>query len=152
MHISSFFVYFSLIAPLLATILYRGDSRGPKAIQADGGFKAKGYDSPEGTLFQHCEGTLAHPSKDPFIPTSETLSVAESFAGSGYLYTIDSTHITSKIHDVAAEYKAAGRKYGHCEQEEMAVEHFIPWSAITQVQKKVDGVWKTVKITKRASN
>lgn len=155
MHISSFFVFFGLLASLgsgvLATTLYRGDSRTPKTIKDDGGFKAKGFTNPEGTLFQHVEGTLKHPSRDPFISTSDDITVSQGHAGNGYLYTLDSTKITEKIHDVAAEYKAAGKTYGHAKEKEFAVEHLIPWDAVTLIQKKKDGEWKTIKMpTKRA--
>jgi hypothetical protein len=38
-----------------AAYLYRGDSRGPTVLQKENppGFKAWGYDRPEGTLQQH---------------------------------------------------------------------------------------------------
>ena len=155
MYISSFFVFFSLLALLvsdvLATTLYRGDARTPKTIKDAGGFKAKGFTNPEGTLFEHVEGALKHPSKDPFISTSDDITVSENHAGKGYLYTLDSTKITGKIHDVAAEYEKANKKYGHADEKEFSVEHLIPWAAVTKIQKKVDGEWKTIKMpTKRA--
>lgn len=155
MHVSSLFIFFGLVASLVSGVvaetLYRGDSRGPKTIKEAGGFKAKGFDKPEGTLFEHVEGTLKHPSRDPFISTSDDIEVSKKHAGKGYLYFLDSTKIGSKIHDVAAEYKAAGKKYGHADEKEFAVEHLIPWAAVTKVQKKdKDGVWKTLKMpTKR---
>jgi hypothetical protein len=157
MHSSSFFVFFSLFASLLsgvvATTYYRGDSRSPKTIKGDGGFKAKGFTNPEGTLFQHVEGTLKHPSRDPFVSTSNDVEVSKGHAGKGYLYFLDSTKITEKIHDVAAEYKAAGKTYGHAKEKEFSVEHLIPWTAVTKIQKKNDkGEWKNIKMpTKRES-
>ncbi|OTA63979.1 ADP-ribosylation [Hypoxylon sp. EC38] len=155
MHSSSFFAFFSLLASLLsgvvAVTLYRGDSRGPKTIKDAGGFKAKGFSNPEGTLFEHVEGRLKHPSRDPFISTSDDIEVSKRHAGNGYLYTLDSTKITNKIHDVAAEYSHAGLKYGHADEKEFSVEHLIPWAAVTKVEKKNDGQWKTIKMpTKRA--
>lgn len=155
MHSTSFFVFFSLLASLLtgavAANLYRGDSRSPKTIKDAGGFKAKGFNNPEGTLFEHVEGTLKHPSRDPFISTSDDIEVSKKHAGNGYLYTLDRSKITEKIYDVAEEYKKAGKKYGHADEKEFSVEHLIPWTAVTKVQKKKDGEWKTVKMpTKRA--
>lgn len=53
---------------------------------------------------------------------------------------------------MAGEYAAAGKKYSHAGEKETAVEKEIPFSAVTQVQKNVDGQWKTLKMpTKRAS-
>lgn len=155
MHIPSFFLFFSLLASLvsgvLSTTLYRGDSRNPKTIKDAGGFKAKGFTNPEGTLFEHVEGTLKHPSRDPFISTSDSIEVSEKHAGKGYLYTLDSTKISEKIYDVAAEYEQAGKKYGHADEKEFAVVKLIPWAAVTKIQKKKDGEWKTIKMpTKRA--
>lgn len=155
MHISSFFVFFSLLASLLsgalATTLYRGDARSAKTIKDAEGFKAKGFSKPEGTLFEHVEGLLKHPSKDPFISTSDDIDVSKKHAGNGYLYTLDSTKITETIHDVAEEYEKAGKKYSHSDEKEFAVEHLIPWAAVTKIEKKKDGEWKTVKPpTKRA--
>jgi hypothetical protein len=155
MHIPSFFLFFSLLASLvsgvLSTTLYRGDSRNPKTIKDAGGFKAKGFANPEGTLFEHVEGTLKHPFRDPFISTSDSIEVSEKHAGKGYLYTLDSTKISEKIYDVAAEYEQAGKKYGHADEKEFAVVKLIPWAAVTKIQKKKDGEWKTIKMpTKRA--
>ncbi|KAJ5752193.1 Heat-labile enterotoxin A chain [Penicillium odoratum] len=155
MHTSSFFVFLGLLASLMssaiATTYYRGDSRSPKTIKEAGGFKAKGFNNPEGTLFEHVEGTLKHPSRDPFISVSTDISVSENHAGNGYLYTLDSTKITEKIYDVAEAYKEAGKTYGHADEKESSVEHLIPWTAVTKVQKKKDGEWKTLKMpTKRA--
>ncbi|KAF2190072.1 ADP-ribosylation, partial [Zopfia rhizophila CBS 207.26] len=124
--------------------LYRGDSRGPNTIKDAGGFKAKGFDNPEGTLFEHVEGRLKHPSRDPFISTSSDIDVSKGHAGNGYLYTLDSSKIDEKIWDVAEEYEKAGKKYGHSEEKEFAVEHLIPWDAVTKIQKKKDGEWKTI--------
>ncbi|KHN94779.1 Heat-labile enterotoxin, A chain [Metarhizium album ARSEF 1941] len=154
MHSSSFFVLLGIVASLVsgvvASTLYRGDSRGPKTIKDAGGFKAKGFNNPEGTLFEHVEGTLKHPSRDPFISTSNDIEVSKKHAGNGYLYTLDSTKIHQKIHDVAAEYAQAKKKYGHADEKEFSVEHLIPWDAVTKVQKKKDGEWKTIKMpTKR---
>jgi len=155
MRSSYFFVFFSLLASLVsgvvATSLYRGDSRSPKTIKDAGGFKAKGANNPEGTLFDHVEGTLKHPSRDPYISTSNDIDVSKKHAGNGYLYHLDSTKIPSKVHDVAAEYDKAGKKYGHADEKEFSAEHSIPWDAVTKVQKKQDGEWKTLKPpTKRA--
>jgi hypothetical protein len=134
---SSLLVLFSLVASLLsgviATTLYQGDSRGPKTIKDAGGFKAKDFSNPEGTLFEHVEGPLKHPSRDPFISTSNDINVSKKHAGTGYLYTLNSTKITQKIHDVAAEYAKAGRKYGHADEKEFVVEHLIPWAAVTKI-------------------
>ncbi|KAI1844936.1 hypothetical protein JX266_008952 [Neoarthrinium moseri] len=154
MHSSSFFVFFSLIASLVsgivATTLYRGDSRSPGTIKNAGGFKAKGFDRPEGTLFQHVETLLKHPSRDPFISTTIDLEFAKAHTGNGYLYTLDSTKITEKIYDVAKEYEKVGETYGHAKEKEFAVEHLTPGAAVTTVQKKSDGKWKTLKMpTKR---
>ena len=153
MYISPSFVFLSLLALLatdiLAVTLYRGDTRGPKTIKDAGGFKSKGS---EGTVFEHVEGTLKHPSKDRFISTSSDINAAKEKAGNGYLYTLDSTKISKPIHNVAAEYEAAHKTYGHADEKEFAVEEEIPWDAITQVQKKDGGVFKTLKMpTKRAS-
>lgn len=155
MHSSSFFVFFSLLASLVsgvvATTLYRGDLRGPKTIRGEGGFKAKGFDRPEGTLFQHVDGSLRHPSRDPFISTTIDIEVAKGHAGTGYLYTLDSSKITGKIYDVKAEYENNCTPYGHFKEKEFSVEHMIPWAAVTQVQRNKDGEWKTLKMpTKRA--
>ncbi|XDG08914.1 hypothetical protein ABKA04_008529 [Annulohypoxylon sp. FPYF3050] len=156
MHSSSFLVIFgifaSLVSSVVATTLYRGDSRGPTKIKGEGGFKAKGFTNPEGTLFQHVSGTLKHPSRDPFISTSTDINVSKDHAGNGYLYFLDSTKITEKIHDVAKEYEDAHQTYPHPREKEFSVEHLIPWDAVTKVQKKdKDGVWKTLKMpAKRA--
>lgn len=131
---------------VVATTLYRGDARTPKTIKDAGGFKAKGFNNPEGTLFEHVEGTLKHPSRDPYISTSDDIKVSEKHAGNGYLYTLDSTKITEKVYDVAEEYKKAGKKYGHADEKEFAVEHLIPWTAVTTIHKKKDGEWKPIKM------
>ncbi|KAI9716214.1 MAG: hypothetical protein M1812_005439 [Candelaria pacifica] len=154
MQISSLFLFFGLFATLWSSVLatpshlYRGDSRGPKAIKDAGGFKSKGD---EGTLFEHVEGTLKHPSKDKFISTSEDINVSKKNNPTGYVYTLDSSKIKEKIHDVAQEYKDANRKYGHSNEKEFAVETLIPWDAVTKIEKKKDDKWQTVKPpTKRA--
>ena len=155
MHCSSFFIFFSLVASLVsgvvATTLYRGDTRGPKTIKNDGGFRAKGFDSPEGTLFEHAEFQLQYPSRDPFISTSIDIEVARRHAGNGYLYTIDSEKIANPVYDLATEYEEACRRYGHADEKEFSVRHMVPWAAITKVERKRDGEWKNLKMpTKRA--
>lgn len=155
MHSFSFFVFFSLLASLVsgvvAATLYRGDQRGPTTIKDEGGFRAKGFNNPEGTLFQHVETLLKHPSRDPFISTTVDIAVAQQNAGNGYLYTIDSSKITNNIYDFAAEYEKECKPYGHVNEKESSVEHLIPWTAVTKVQRKRDGEWKTLKMpTKRA--
>ena len=136
----------SLASGVVGNTLYRNDGRKPATIKEEGGFKARGFDKPEGTLFEHVEGTLKKPSRDPFISTTIDHEYAEKHGGGSYLYTIDSSHITTSIHNVAAEYEAAERKYGHANEKEFAVEHLIPWSAVTKVEKKKDGKWQTIKM------
>ena len=46
--------------------------------------------------------------------------------------------------------KTQKKKYSYANEKEFAVEHLIPWDAVTKVQKKTDGKWQDVKITKRA--
>ncbi|KAL6712089.1 hypothetical protein ACN47E_003132 [Coniothyrium glycines] len=154
MHSPSLLVSFGLLASLAGVVigatpatLYRGDSRSSKTIKDAGGFKAKGYDRPEGTLFEHVEGTLKYPSRDPFISTSDDIDVSKGHAGSGNLYFIDSSKITEEIFDVAAEYEKAKRTYGHADEREFSVKKMIPWEAITKIQKKnKDGEWKNIKM------
>lgn len=150
MHRTSLFVFLNLVASLgtcvVATTLYRGDSRSARTIFGTKGFKAKGYDRPEGTLFQHVEKSLKHPSRDPFISTSIDIDAAKKHAGDGYLYFIDDTKITENIFDCAEEYKKVGKTYPYPEEKEFAVNKSIPWDAITKVQKKKDGEWKTIKL------
>ncbi|CAI6332967.1 unnamed protein product [Periconia digitata] len=156
MHRATFIVFFNLLTSLGSVVgadtLYRGDSRSAKTIFNDGGFKAKGYDNPEGTLFEHVEGTLKHPSRDPYISTSNDIEVSKKHAGNGLLFFIDSSKITEEIFDVAAEYEKAGKKYGHADEKEFAVKKFIPWNAITKIQKKKDGEWKTIKMPTASSS
>lgn len=96
-------------------------------------------------MFEHVEGTLKHPSRDPFIATSSDIEFVKGYTGNGYLHTLDSSQIDQTIWDVADEYKKADRRYGHPEEKEFAVEHLIPWDAVTKIQKKKDGEWKTIK-------
>ena len=148
MYFSSSFLQFGLLALLatnvFATDYFRGDKRKPDDIKKAGGFKAKGFTNPEGTVFQHVEGTLKHPSRDPFIATSLDINFSKKHTPKGWVYTIDSTKITEKVHDVAQEYKDANKKYGHSDEQEMAVEHLIPWDAITKIEKKKGDNWETV--------
>ena len=127
--------------------------RKPSDIKAAGGFKAKGYDNPDGTLYQHVVGLLPYPSRNPFISTTSSMAVGREKASTdgGYLYILDDTLITEKIHDVNAELAADGLEApGHAWEMEFAVEHFIPWEAVVQSQRYVDGQWKVVKApTKR---
>ncbi len=158
MQIYSFFIYASLLASLGSSVLatpdklYRGDPRGPTTIKGDGGFKARGFNNPEGTVFEHVEGTLKHPMRDPFIATTEDIDFSKEHTPTGYVYTLDSDKIKEKIHDVKEEYDDADKKYGHSKEKEFAVEHLVPWDAVTKVEKKnKDGDWKTIKMpTKRA--
>ena len=102
-------------------------------------------------MFEHVEFTLHRPQRDPFISTTVDIEVAWGRSENGYVYTLDSSQITKPIYDVAAEYEKECRTYGHADEKEFAVEHFIPWSAITKVQRKRDGEWKTLNMpTKRA--
>ncbi|KAF2818572.1 ADP-ribosylation [Ophiobolus disseminans] len=147
MRSSAFVVVFGVLASLTnAATYYRGDTRGPKALKAAEGFKARGFTNPEGTLFEHVEGTLKHPMRDPFISTTSDESYAKEHNGKGYVYSID--EITDKIHDVAKEYEKAGKKYGHAKEKEFAVEHHIPFKAIKKAQKynETEKKWKDVKM------
>ncbi|OAA32572.1 hypothetical protein AAL_00037 [Moelleriella libera RCEF 2490] len=153
MYVSSYLVFLGLVGSLVSNVaantLYRGDARGPKIIKEAGGFKAKGFTNPEGTLFEHVSGLLKHPSRDPFISTTPDIEVAKGHAGKGYLYTLDETRITEPKHDVAAEYEKAKKKYPYPKEKEVAVEHLIPWDAVTKVERKIKGVWKSIPLPKK---
>ncbi|KJR89263.1 uncharacterized protein SPSK_06621 [Sporothrix schenckii 1099-18] len=147
-----------LVAGVAGTIpatLYRGDSRDPSTIKAAGGFKSKGAShrlgpDPVATVFQHVEGTLKYPSRDPYVSTSSDLAQARKKAGkTGYVYTIDTAGITGLFTDVAAAYAAAQKRYGHADEKEFAALGTIPWSHVTSIQ---DGKGKAVALpTKRAA-
>lgn len=129
--------WLGFVASALASIpahVFRGDSRAPAAIHQAGGFHAKGYTNragPDGTLFQHVEGTLRHPSRDPYISTSRDIKEAHKKAGKhGYVYSISTSGITATFKDVAAEYAAAGKRYGHASEQEIAAYLTIPYSHI----------------------
>ncbi|KAL1887812.1 hypothetical protein Sste5346_009987 [Sporothrix stenoceras] len=156
-NISFFFVGLLawLVAGVVATIphtLYRGDTRNPATIKAAGGFKSKGAThklGPDGTVIQHVEGTLKYPSRDPYISTSSDIAEARKKAGSkGYVYTIDTTGITSTFVDVAAEYVKINKKYGHADEKEFAAYLTIPWANIVSAQEAKSG--KAVPLSKRA--
>jgi hypothetical protein len=90
MRSSAFVTIFSVLASLAsAATYYRGDTRGPTALKADDGFKARGYTNPEGTLFEHVEGTLKKPMRDPFISTTSDEGYAKEHNGKGYVYSIE---------------------------------------------------------------
>lgn len=166
MHFSSIFFSVGLLAALASctpATLYRGDGNGPAAAKAAGGLKAKGYGRSDAvvpsqaTLFQHVskDWGKTSPLKDPFISTSSSKAVSQGDAASSsnYVYTIDSSKITSKIWNCQAEYDQAVKTYPHAEECEYSVEGIIPWAAITKVEKKdpKDGQWKALKMpTKRA--
>lgn len=144
-----------LVASAVATIphtLYRGETRNPATIKAAGGFKSKGAThnlGPDGTVFQHVEGTLKYPSRDPYISTSSDIGEARKKAGSkGYVYTIDTTGITGTFVDVAAEYEKLKKTYGHASEKEFAAYLAIPWANIVAAQEAKTG--KAVPLTKRA--
>ncbi|KAI0007238.1 ADP-ribosylation [Xylariaceae sp. FL0662B] len=147
MHSSSFFVFFSLLASLAnAVYLYRGDDRDTRAIDDAGGYRPKGSGRPEGTLFEHVERALKHPDRDPFVSTTIDIEVAKYHARKGCVAIIDSDKIDAPIHNVAAEYAAAGRRYPYASEKEFAVQGDIPKKAIVGVLKKnKDGKWKEVK-------
>ncbi|KAF9875432.1 hypothetical protein CkaCkLH20_07252 [Colletotrichum karsti] len=151
---SSFLVFFTFIASLVsAATLYRGDGRGPKAINDAGGFYARGnhddHEKYEATVFQHVTKSLKRPNKDPFISTSTDPAEAAKQGGNKYLYTINSDEIEENINDVAAMYEAENKVYPYPNEKEFAVEYHIPLQAITKVEKFVDGQWKSIKLSKR---
>ncbi|CAG5154237.1 uncharacterized protein ALTATR162_LOCUS3526 [Alternaria atra] len=143
----------SNVAVTTPDILYRGDSRTGKTIKDGGGFKAKGYNNPEGTLFEHVEGQPKYPSRDPYIPTSESLSFFKGYVPEkGRIFFIDSSKIIEDIFDVQAEYDKAGLPYGHAVEKEFAVGKSIPWEAITKVLKKNEkGEWVPIKLSTYAT-
>jgi hypothetical protein len=67
------------------------------------------------------------------------------------MYTIDSTKIPGKVHDVAKEYKDAKKKYPHAMEKEYAVEKQIPWGAVTGIKemKGKKGEWKDYTMPKK---
>ena len=142
MHFPSSFVLFSLLALLFsdvfATTYYRGDSRPPSKIKSEGGFKSKGSDL---DLFKHVE----HRGKtDGYVSTSSSIDSAKKIPIAKYVYTLESTEISNKIHDVKAEYAAANRPYLHSKEKEFAVEAEIPWDAVTAIEKKEGEDWTAV--------
>ena len=141
MHSSYFFVFFGVLASLASAsdipdTLYRTDTRNVDEIKKDGGFKAKGFNTPEGTLFQHVEGTLRDPSRDPFVYLSHDITNVTKHGQ--YLYDIDTAKIHNKIFHVKTEYEKVNRK-NSAETEEYAVEKIIPYSAIKGVKAKDKG-------------
>ena len=55
------------------------------------------------------------------------VSQGSSATSSAYVYTIDSSKITTKIWNCASEYAEAEKKYPHSEECEYAVVGIIPW-------------------------
>ena len=121
--------------------VYRGDKRKPADIKADGGFKSRGACHKLGpldaTLFQHVEGLVKAPSRDPWISTSSDIAVSQGHYKTGYIYYI-ATRGQGFV-DVAAEYANANRRYGHVSEMEMAINCDIPWSSITKWDVMKDG-------------
>ena len=149
MHFPASFVLFSLLALLVSDVFadtyYRGDSRTPSKIKSEGGFKSKGSNM---DLFKHVE---EKDKTDGYVSTSSDIDAAKNIGVAKYVYTLDSTKITEKIHDVAAEYKAANKEYPHPNEKEFAVEREIPWDAVTAIVKKDGKDWTPVdKPSKRA--
>jgi hypothetical protein len=140
MYVSSLFFSVSLLAALASctpATLYRGDGNAPATAKAAGGLKAKGYGRSDAvvpsqaTLFQHVskDWGKVSPMKDPFISTSSSKAVSQGDAASSsnYVYTIDSSKITTKIWNCQGEYDEAKKDYPHAEESEYSVEGIIPW-------------------------
>jgi hypothetical protein len=138
-----------------AAYLYRGDSRGPTTLQKGSppGFKAWGYDKPEGTLEEHITKSLEHPMHDPFISTSHDVKIAREFAQKphnpnrvGWVYYLDPSKIKEEMHDTAAYWAQIGGTNPYAREQEVAVNHLIPWSAVVKVERVEEGKAKLVKV------
>ncbi|KAH8726623.1 hypothetical protein GQ44DRAFT_705260 [Phaeosphaeriaceae sp. PMI808] len=152
MHSSSLFFCFSLLVSLISGVaalgtIYRGDTRSPDVIKADGGFKARSTTgaTSKKILDDHVGDTLG--ANDPFVSCSIDMEVSKTFGD--YLYTLDSSKITNKIWDVNAVLEDPDEMFNW--EKEQAVEHFVPWAAVISVQKKEGGIFKPInKPAKRA--
>ncbi|MCJ1386770.1 hypothetical protein MMC17_009896 [Xylographa soralifera] len=136
---SSFLVFFNLFVWLLsgavATVpstVYKGDIRKPAELKAAGGIKSRGachkMGPSDATLFQHVEGQVKYPMRDPWISTTSDIRVSQHEYPTGYIYYIATSG--QGFLDVAAEYARARRTYGHASEKEMAINCDIPWSSI----------------------
>jgi hypothetical protein len=153
MRSTSYVAFLGLLTTLTSGVaaigtIYRGDSRGPDAIKADGGFKARSTTAAtsKDILDKHVGDVLG--ANDPFVSCSSNMEVSKDFGD--YLYTIDSSKIPNKIWDVNAELDDPDGMFE--EEMEMAVEHVVPWAAVVSVQHKEGGIFKPIaKPAKRAA-
>ena len=152
MHSTPLFLCFSLLTSLISGVaafgtIYRGDTRSPDEIKADGGFKARsttGATSKE-ILDAHVGDTLKE--NDPFVSCSTNMEVSKEFGD--YLYFLDSSKITNKIWDVNAVLEDPDEMFNW--EMEAAVEYFVPWAAVVSVEKKDGDEFKPItKPAKRA--
>ncbi|KAF1827953.1 ADP-ribosylation [Dissoconium aciculare CBS 342.82] len=127
--------------------LYRGDSRGPTVLKGENpaGFKAWGYDRPDGTLEGHITKKLQYPLRDPFISTSRDHKIAVEFSQRphnpnpvGWVYYLDPNKIEEEKHDAAAYWTQKGKKNPYQREQEIAIHHYIPWSAVVKVERVED--------------
>lgn len=134
---SFFFLLTSLLGVVLAVpgTVYRADTRGPAKIKAAGGFKSFG-DKDDITVIEHVTKQYAkghRGGQDPWISTSalSTISDQNTVTKPCWVYTIDTSGISSRFTDVAAAFEAAGKTYTHSKEQEWAAKLEIPLSAIT---------------------
>jgi hypothetical protein len=95
---------------------------------------------------------LKHPSRDQYISTSSNIEVCKGDATTSnkYVYTLDACKIDD-INDYMAEYASMGRMYGHSNKLEFSVWQLILWEAVIKAERKdLHGVWRAIKLAKRA--
>lgn len=111
--------------------VYRGDTRTPEQIKADGGFKPRGYTNFENpgagnidlSLYEHAAS--AHPETG-FVSTSINREAALDFAGvEGFLYVIH-----AQVPNMFNLHTALGPYYTLQNEDEYAALGGIPWTQV----------------------
>jgi hypothetical protein len=91
--------------------------------------------------------------RDPFISTSHDVRIAREFAQKphnpnpdGWVYYLDPSKINEEMHDTAAYWAQIGGTNTYAREQEVAVNHLIPWSAVVKVERVEEGKAKLVKV------
>lgn len=140
---SFFFLLASLLCAALATnvpaVVYRADQRNPDKIKEAGGFKSFGKNE-DISVIEHVSKQYDTTKKnhrggqDPWISTSSSATIGEekTVTKPCWIYTIETSGISSKFTDVAKAYADAKDTYTHTVEAEWAAKLEIPLSHIKE--------------------
>ncbi|TLS20833.1 uncharacterized protein PpBr36_10687 [Pyricularia pennisetigena] len=135
------------IAAAIPAVIYRGDSRSPETIEADGGFRCRGdsFGEPKNSSMSYHQHVMMEPgnpgyNNDPWISTSSNYSWIVGYFGrhfegnTTWIYHINTTDLPNAV-DISEAYKADGKEYSKPDEAEIAVKDIIPWSNIIEWDK-----------------